>query len=132
MARPLVMVRPRAEGCPRLVAIARRGSEDCPRPLATEDCPRPLAMARPLVMVCPRAEGCPRPGALAPRSADPLGMGRRGAEAGRGGHPEHKRVFFYYWNTDTGATQAEPPSPWQRRSSRSNPHVYYYWNSITG
>uniref|UniRef100_A0A7S1FCR8 Pseudouridine synthase RsuA/RluA-like domain-containing protein n=1 Tax=Noctiluca scintillans TaxID=2966 RepID=A0A7S1FCR8_NOCSC len=39
---------------------------------------------------------------------------------------------YYYWNSFTNATSAEPPPPWEKKGSRSQPGVFYYWHPLTG
>mmetsp|Transcript_64797 Transcript_64797/g.182810 ORF Transcript_64797/g.182810 Transcript_64797/m.182810 type:complete len:372 (-) Transcript_64797:46-1161(-) len=39
---------------------------------------------------------------------------------------------YYYYNTDTGASQPEPPSPWEMREVKGRPGQFYYMNASTG
>lgn len=39
---------------------------------------------------------------------------------------------FYYYHSQTGQCQMDPPEPWEKRESNSQPDVFYYFNLTTG
>eukprot|EP00927_Polykrikos_kofoidii_P028430 TRINITY_DN24827_c0_g3_i1.p1 TRINITY_DN24827_c0_g3~~TRINITY_DN24827_c0_g3_i1.p1 ORF type:complete len:730 (+),score=123.94 TRINITY_DN24827_c0_g3_i1:134-2323(+) len=84
-----------------------------PMPVATE------------VQQVPQVQRLPNtpPEVVAPAPPPNGGWSRRESRSVKG--------VYYYWNSITNATQAEPPAPWELKQSRSNASVHYYWNAQT-